>query len=209
MKFINKENMTYIGLLLSVFLAICLSIVWLYAKSGNYLAFSPSGSDVANIFVASATLLGPLILVFTLNTWKHQHKRKILDDNLLQVWMHLDDFEKQIYEMREFIASTQNEAINRYSDYSRELFMKIQQNLLEIRLNLKVSLNKLEMINKTSVPLDMYRQIEKSLFPDLLDAFLGTYKDDLNKTYDYEYSYSLTDSKIDEIRLVLSQLLDK
>lgn len=61
-----------------VFLGILVCITFLYYVACWLLGTATSGSDVANIFVASATLLGPIILVFTLYAWKDQEKTKAL-----------------------------------------------------------------------------------------------------------------------------------
>lgn len=69
-----------------VFLIIAICITLLYYGACGLLYTSPSGSDVANIFVASATLLGPIILVFTLNAWKDQHNKNLSKEVALVCW---------------------------------------------------------------------------------------------------------------------------
>jgi hypothetical protein len=69
-----------------IFLSVAVCITFLYWVACGLLGTSPSGSDVANIFVASATLLGPIILVFTLNAWNDQHNKNLSKDIALVCW---------------------------------------------------------------------------------------------------------------------------
>lgn len=207
----KKEN-TYaelVCLLIIVFVVIAFCISLLYYGVSHLIGTSVSGSDIANIFVASATLLGPLILFLTFNSWKDQHKKKILDDNLLELWVHLENFEKLLFEINHFMESTHSQTINLSSDFAKEAYIKLQKDLLESRFNLYLSLTKVEMLNKQDKPMNAFRNIESKFSKVLLESFVAIYNK--GSTYAIEnikLSYQLSCQEITKIKQLLVSLLD-
>jgi hypothetical protein len=71
----EDTNVELVSILILVFVLIAFCVSLFYYGVMHLTGTARSGSDIANIFVASATLLGPLILFFTFNSWKEQYNK--------------------------------------------------------------------------------------------------------------------------------------
>ena len=135
LKFLEDKTLAEsICAIIIVFLIIGFCITLLYYGACGLMGIKPSASDIANIFVASATLLGPIILVFTLNAWRDQHNKQIDKEIVFNLWEELDELQLELMLLTSILEAALNEVdFEKYNDNPQ--YFPASFNVIKEKLN--------------------------------------------------------------------------